>query len=385
MQLFGGLATGLILLLHARIYVQDPGFWAEDLKVFWRDQYAHGLAASLFSPYSGYLHAVPRLIAWGAWVFPIGLHPLVYFWSAFALTAWTGSLIAASVGSAFAGLAMAAALVAVPDIGEVWLTPTNLQWVLGCALPVVLLMPRSPALFVRIQQAVLVVLAGLTGPFAIVAAPLWLAALWRAWRTPDDSGVPTLSAALAALTAAVQGAVLLANAGDGLGDRGGLPQAVAAVMQLLRAQPVGLALLTAAICCGLLVLALAPARDRGIRLGFIVFGGIALISAATKLGVDTASIRPLSAGDRYFYVPTVMLSFAMITLVSWPSSRIAWVTAPAALVVLAVMVGVAVTTPLTARLPAASTGVWREMSAEIGKRTVSITIPPQWTIEIPPK
>jgi hypothetical protein len=381
-QLLGAAATALVLLVHARAYVADPAFWAEDLRTFWLDEFQHGISASLLTPYAGYLHLVPRLIAWVAWSVPIAVHPVFFVAIAFGLTVWTGSLIAASADRAGAGIAMAIALVAVPDSGEVWLTPTNLQWVLACALPVFFGMPTPTSVSVRIQQAVFVVLAGLSGPFMILAAPLWAAMLWSAWRAREFMRFSTFLAALAAAMACIQATVLLL-VNTALGGRGGLSGAIASLTARWHSEVVPEAILVAAIIGGLLVLALLPRERRGTRIGFVLFGALVLVSSAAKLGSEVAGIRPVSAGDRYFYVPIVMAAFSMISVVWSTKEPKLRAVVPAALVVLGAILAAAVLTPISPRMPADSTREWQAIADKIGKEPLSVTIPPQWTIDIP--
>ena len=40
--------------------ILNPQFWAEDGSVFYAQAYNKGIINSLFLPYAGYLHAVPR-------------------------------------------------------------------------------------------------------------------------------------------------------------------------------------------------------------------------------------------------------------------------------------------------------------------------------------
>jgi hypothetical protein len=70
---------------------------------------------------------------------------------------------------------LALAIVAVPHTGEVFLNPTNLQWItaLGLILTWVKCDPETAAEWGA--DGVLLVLAGLTGPFSVLLAPLFTA------------------------------------------------------------------------------------------------------------------------------------------------------------------------------------------------------------------
>jgi hypothetical protein len=273
---------------------------------------------------------------------------------------------------------MAGALVGVPDNGEIWLTPTNLQWIMACGLPVVLLMSTPAATFVRIQQVVFLILSGLSGPFIILAAPLWALHLWRGWRRRE--AFPVLLAGLAAALAAVQAAVLMSS--HVMQAAGGLVEAMAGVAKLSRPEMIGAVLVGATALLAFLAISLWPRPYRVQRIGFIFFSAAVLLSTAMKFGAEFGGFSPLHVGDRYFYVPIVMTAFGMITLLFLrrsPSIRLA---PTAGLVTVAIS---AVLTPPFQRLPNDSIEQWRSVADQIGERAVSVTVPPDWTVEIPPR
>ncbi|WP_312930666.1 hypothetical protein, partial [Stutzerimonas nitrititolerans] len=80
-----------LVILFALAYkcndaLSTPQFWAEDATVFFSDQFGHAWP-QLFSPYAGYLHTLPRLVAWAAsWLSP-GKAPLIYNAAAIVLCA----------------------------------------------------------------------------------------------------------------------------------------------------------------------------------------------------------------------------------------------------------------------------------------------------------
>lgn len=153
-----------------------PQFWAEDSVIFYQGALLRGWDAFI-DPYAGYHHLVPRLTAAAAQL----VHPK---WAPtlFALVSLGGTLyVAARTLSARCPLprhpGYALAVVLVPEAWEVLLNICNLQWFFfgGFAL---LLISRDPARWWQVaHDALIAVLLGLTGPFSIVFAPLFL---WRA-------------------------------------------------------------------------------------------------------------------------------------------------------------------------------------------------------------
>ncbi|RKI00306.1 hypothetical protein [Corallococcus sp. AB038B] len=81
----------LVLRSHARIL--QAHLWAEDGAVFLSDALAHGLGAT-FKPYAGYLHVVPRLVAWGLSLLPIEAFALGLAFVTLAINAAVFALIA---------------------------------------------------------------------------------------------------------------------------------------------------------------------------------------------------------------------------------------------------------------------------------------------------
>ena len=53
----------LLFFRNWRIFI-FPEPWAEDMAVFLRDEYSTGFPGTAFSLYAGYLHLLPRIIAW---------------------------------------------------------------------------------------------------------------------------------------------------------------------------------------------------------------------------------------------------------------------------------------------------------------------------------
>ncbi|RKG72125.1 hypothetical protein D7W79_29480 [Corallococcus exercitus] len=64
------LACFAVLMLRSHARLAQAHLWAEDGTVFLADALAHGIGAT-FMPYAGYLHVVPRLLAWGLSRLPI--------------------------------------------------------------------------------------------------------------------------------------------------------------------------------------------------------------------------------------------------------------------------------------------------------------------------
>jgi hypothetical protein len=178
-----GFLAALICIVKYPHRIFHGFMWAEDGVVFVAQAAELGVRA-VWTPYAGYLHAVPRLIV-GAWVllaeperFPHG-----FAWSSIAVYVVIGaSLFGLSrrhfprgpSGDAGA-LAVAVLPFIVPQSPEVYVTLTNLQWLFAPVLAFLLvdLCTGHDTLGRRAGSFIL----GLTGPFGVVMLPPAIAIL----------------------------------------------------------------------------------------------------------------------------------------------------------------------------------------------------------------
>jgi hypothetical protein len=171
-------AVLLLLLVVGVLVARRPGqlvfpqFWAEDAALFYVDAEMYG-TASLWRPYAGYWHVIPRAVALAGTALPVRHLPTLYVLSAFVITACTAWLLMASdfARSRLAGFTLAAALVSAPFTGEIWLVLANVQWVAAVALLVGLGANRPRSNVGRWLAIGAVALTGLTGPFALLFLP----------------------------------------------------------------------------------------------------------------------------------------------------------------------------------------------------------------------
>jgi len=185
---------GLIAVLAALFLRMTTEFeprdflWAEDATVFLNGALTQG-KHSLFAPYAGYIHLYPRLVALLACQFDLIWAPTIFF------AGWIFAVIALvscawlffrrlNIKPAVAFLAVCLILVQ-PHSGEIFYNLTNVQWMTGFTLPLVALIDFSG--FARIAAILYIVVTTLTGPFAIMLAPVLILRLWlRRNARPED-------------------------------------------------------------------------------------------------------------------------------------------------------------------------------------------------------
>jgi len=177
---------------------------------FWLGQYTKGFWACFFEPYAGYLHVIPRIISAVADWFPYSWAPVVYVWSAAVVTGWTAATIASLVLPYAMSVMLGVSIVLVAHGGEVWATATNLQWITATALPLIAITQTPSSLVARANQFTFVAMASLSGPFSLIAAPLWI---YRLWRTPRHRRFDLALCELALLSAGCTLIVILLHPG----------------------------------------------------------------------------------------------------------------------------------------------------------------------------
>jgi hypothetical protein len=312
---------GAVLALRRAQALTNPQFWAEDGH-FYERAYSLGWR-SLLLPYAGYFHALPRMIGYGASLIDPGLAPGTFAACAALLTLYAASLALSGRCPLprFAGL-IALSVVLVPDTYEVLLNVVNLQWVLGAGLVLVLISrdPSGPGPW--IHDAAAAALLGLTGPFSILLAPLFV---WRAWRRGTRASA--VLAAVVVACALLQGFLLCSQSGGGHAAPGDHFQAGLVLPAVARriagslvlgsllpdtpASPLG-AVLGAATLAAAAFLAFrrGPLREERCIIG-IVFA-LVLGSVLVRCRLTLIEFYGARSGSRYMYLPQLAVIWLLI-------------------------------------------------------------------------
>jgi hypothetical protein len=315
--------AGVLLFLRYPDWFFRPRLWAEDLPVFFVGARVDGPTAIL-APYAGYIHLIPRLIAWlGAGLDPSRI-PAFYLYSSFVVTL----LVVARVFSRRLGLpcrpVLALAIVAVPHTGEIFLNITNIQWITALSLVLTLVMRDPGSASEWAGDIAVLLLAGLTGPFSVFLLPFFiLRALER--RTAASGWV----LAVLGLAAAVQGWHLFGNLrGSVPGASGGTVEVTNLAAVLSSRLPLALLgsqgwvagvsrafVIGAGVCGALAIFAMAFARGgyRRERICLLMFAGVLVAFSTARVREDLWDYREMVNGDRYFYIPKVLLLWVVLT------------------------------------------------------------------------
>lgn len=313
--------TGLLLMIVRKPdVVLQPQLWAEDGAVFLRDALLLGPEA-IVTPYAGYLHLMPRLVAATApylsaahtpWVFTAGAMVPVLLVAALLASRRLPLTAAERVGCLL--------LVALPPMpGEVLLNLTNSQWVLGFVFVLLLMAKpaeRAPAFM---TDAGLLTLVGLTGPASLVFAPLFVGrAIW------EPSRGTRASAFFAVAMAAIQGVVLVTSGRLSIGAAAPV-DVVMARLGVRMAPLVGLApsedagFLLTSVLLGIVVLFLVLlVLERAWPAATALAAGMALF-ATVLLGARGVDGGLALGGERYFSLPIALVLWA--GLLAWRPYR----------------------------------------------------------------
>ncbi len=137
---------GVLLILRRSDALLNPQFWAEDGNLFFYQAF-YG-EASIFTPYQGYFHVIPRVIALFANLFPVVYTPLIYNSLALVLaaicTAWFALPYFRHIINDYKLRIVTCVLIALmPAVSSVLLNITNIQWYLLIWCSLVCLQPFS--------------------------------------------------------------------------------------------------------------------------------------------------------------------------------------------------------------------------------------------------
>jgi hypothetical protein len=210
------LLAGLGVLVARRPdAILRPQFWAEGGPIFYAPTYFHDAPTLIVAPYAGYLHLAPRLVAEAErWVPPYHapqLGALISLAVVVLLAAFLASERLANVLPArWMRIALAGLLIATPSAYEILGVEVNLQVFLAVYLVALAIAHPSTGWVGRLADGIGAILAGLSGPFSILLAPLfWLRRGWLALIVTACATIQT-----AAILLAPQRPITLASPGD---------------------------------------------------------------------------------------------------------------------------------------------------------------------------
>jgi hypothetical protein len=386
-------AAAVILFIRKGDALKNPQFYAEDGKIFFLQQYTNG-AAAVLTPYAGYLHLVPRLIAFAAdAILPYSAIPAAYNYASLFITLFVIASVYSPRLAIGHKLWLALAIVLVPeDGGVVFLTITNIQWVFAIFLIVVLLKetPEKKYGSIGLQcfaDLIAIVLCGLTGPFAIILAPffIWKLVRDRKWSQCLNVVAVVSAASIQLIFLAIEHNQLSGKVESGQMDTHTLAaifgQKLFGTLFIGDVVPYELSpyILGIVFCVTVFVLlCLAFPTNRFVR---ACIGLLLLITAGCifRHRSDAWSLVPPASNCQYFYIPHVLLIWSLIGLLG-RANRLKNAVLYGAL---ALVISSSLTSDF--RSEPYVDYKWKEFSKVIGEQDVRVPINPSplvWSIDV---
>jgi hypothetical protein len=289
----------------------------------------------------GYLHTLPRLIAWiASRLLDPAWWPAFYNVTAFAI--WLA--VIARTYSPRLPLPpalrpwLALAFFLGPQTGEVLFSITNLQWGVAFLLIQQAFIAAPTTTAQRLADLALVALLGLTGPFILALGPLLA---WRWWRDVPSSRLKLSSfnlqlLAVASLCAAVQAYFIFRTGPHFTFPPFDAAKFFSVVGQHLlvwpvlgdhlarQLSPVLLTLLGIVPVLALLAWTLRPHPRRLLRAQLVAAFLLMMAAGVYRARPDTWNLDNLVFGDRYFYLPRVLLAWLLILELDGAQRPVRW-------------------------------------------------------------
>lgn len=168
-----------LICTRAFHWLSNPQFFIEDGPEFYGPAFNYGLS-TLTREYASYFHAVHRILALIALLFPLRYGPLVMELLALGVEAGTAALIlskrmAGQFASSNVRFSLAFFLIAHPYSDELFGNVAHAQWYLAVVSLAIVYAEPCKKTALRIVDSILITLNCLTGPYApIVAASAWI-------------------------------------------------------------------------------------------------------------------------------------------------------------------------------------------------------------------
>ena len=181
-QLAAGCAAVALVFSRQPDAFLHAQFFAEDGKIWFADAYNVGWFVSLFRPQDGYFQTLPRLAAALSLLAPLLLAPLVMNLAGLIIQILPVPLLLSSRlsewGSRSLRVTLALTYLAMPNSSEMNVTNEEGQWHLALVACLLLLSSAPSDRAWKFLDTVVFILCGLTGPFAILLAPIAALRLW---------------------------------------------------------------------------------------------------------------------------------------------------------------------------------------------------------------
>ncbi len=191
LQLLAFFLSAAIVISHRPDAITNPQFFGEDGTIWYPEAYMSGWFAALFHSRNGYFQTVPRLAASAALLFPLRFAPLVEnLIGLFIQVLPVNILLSARCqrwAPLFTRILMSVLYLGLPNTRELDVAAEEAQWHLALVACMVVLACPPVSWRWRTFDLVIVIVSGLSGPFAIFLFPITLVLWWfrrQRWLLP---------------------------------------------------------------------------------------------------------------------------------------------------------------------------------------------------------
>ena len=321
------LVCAAILVARRPGHLENPQLWAEEGTVFFGEAYTLG-GPALVKPFGGYLSTTQRIVAALArWADPACV-PAIFVTAAFLLTLYVAARTQSERFPLPPHVGYALAVVLVPDTFEVLLLLNNVDRITAAGLVLVLISRDARRWWEHAHDSAAAVAFGLTGPYSVLFAPLFV---WRAVRRRTRPSVAL--AVLVTVCAVTQGTLTALHERGKLADTGPVamgygrvePRKLLAVpgMRIAGSLAVGsrvpadysLGVETAlgiAVLAAIAFLVLRHGRARLERAWLGIAFLLVLASALYRCRLVLPDLCHAVYGNRYFYFPQLILLWLLV-------------------------------------------------------------------------
>jgi hypothetical protein len=327
---------GAILAARRPAHLAHPQLWAEEGTVFYAEAYTLGVRA-LVQPFGGYLSTTQRIVGAVSPLVDPARVPAVFVTAAFLLTLYVAARTQSRRFPLPPHVGYALAVVLVPDTFEVLLFLDNVDRIVAAGFLLVLVSRDAGRFRQHAHDAAAVTVFGLTGPYSVLFAPLFV---WRAIRRRTRASL--FLAILVTACALTQGMLIALHERGKLADAGPVvmgygdvePRKLLAVpgMRIAgsliagdRVPPdyplpvenaLGIAVLAAV---AFLSLRRGPARTERLWLGIAFL--LVLASALYRCRLVLPDLCHEVYGARYFYLPQLLVLWLLLALAAEGNRR----------------------------------------------------------------
>jgi hypothetical protein len=194
-------AAGLFAIAFALLVLKSPDaltlpqFWAEDGAVFFEQQLYRSWPP-LLTPYAGYLHTAPRLVAWASSGLDPVFAPLAYNVAAITIDALCIAFVSMRLKPWFSCWPVVLSFFVLPTAGDIFGSLTNVQWFMQFALAAACFTPGPIAGSKSLRMAGYIGLgiAALTGPFSLLVGAVAVVAQFASTQFRGQVGLAAVLA-----------------------------------------------------------------------------------------------------------------------------------------------------------------------------------------------